>query len=146
MIGDLTIYEFYFKHDEFDDIFIAGLFGFGIFVPAVILLVILSACKKYNAVTVVAVFSALVEIISALKSLITFTTGGFIVFLIFAGIAMGFIITAVSAYSTAIIEANMEYRPETTNRIEGSTADTQQTSDDENERGEEDNSCDTVRR
>ena len=127
MIGDLTIYEFYFKHDEFDDIFIAGLFGFGFFVPAVILLVILSACKKYNAVTVVAVFSALVEIIFALKSLVTFTTGGFIVFLIFAGIAMGFIITAVSAYRTAKIEANMEYRPEMTDRTDENAYNPQQT-------------------
>lgn len=137
MIGDLTVYAFYYKHDEFDDIFIAGLFGFGFFVPAVILLLILSACKKYKAVTVVAVFSALVEIIFALKSLITFTSGGFVVFVILAAVAVGFIIPAVSAYHTDKIETNMKYRPETTNQTEETTADTQQTSDDENERGEE---------
>ncbi len=127
MIGDLTIYEFYFKHDEFDDIFIAGLFGFGIFVPAVILLVILSACKKYKAVTVVAVFSALVEIIFALKSLITFTSGGFVVFVILAAGTVGFIITAVSAYHTDKIETNMKYRPEMTDRTDENAYNPQQT-------------------
>lgn len=142
MKGNLTTYEFYIKQDEdFANIFVSGLFGFGIIVPAVILLVILSACKKYKAVTVVAGFSALVDIVCAFRSLITFTSGGFVVFVILAAVAVGFIISAVSAYHTDKIETNMKYRPEMTDRTDENTYNPQQTNgnvpmhDDTNERG-----------
>ena len=134
MIGDLTIYEIGFSQD-FINVLMSGFIGFGIIVPAVILLVILSACKKYKAVTVVAGFTALVEIVCAFMGLFTISSGGFLVFVLLAAGTVGFIITAVSAYHTDKIETNMKYRPETTNQTEETTADTQQTSNNESERG-----------